>query len=209
MATSAGYEVDGATQWVAAETDEQGRTLWAPTEFAWVRRLAVEEDVDGLAVGGRIDIAAKFRYADGQVALVELRIRPRAGGTGYGKFMRSASLERVGLQGLEQLSEVRGEDDSNAVDWYFDDSDHSHYEAVQSAMTKALGRHARSASRGRPPTDPELIEQAASIYKAAASSPLQAVADEQGVSRPTASRRIAKARAAGLLPHTTSGKASN
>lgn len=136
----------------------------------------------------------------------DVRIVKRRGGSGYGKFMREGALERLALQGLDQLSEVRGQDDADAMDWFFDDADHSHHEAVQAQMSKTLVRRTKGSMRGRPPTDPEDIEEAAKIYQAATEKPLQAVVDGQGVSRPTASRRIAKARERGLLPATTKGK---
>ena len=101
---------------------------------------------------------------------------------------------------------MRGDGDSDAVAWFLDDSDHSHHEAVQAQMSKTLARRTKGTMRGRPPTDPELIEEAAEVYRAAEHHPLQAVADAQGVSRPTASRRVAKARQRGLLPPTTPGK---
>ena len=66
MATSAGYEVAGGAEWVPTASDEQGRTLWAPTEFAWIRRLSTEEDEEGHAVGGQVDIGVRFRFGDGR-----------------------------------------------------------------------------------------------------------------------------------------------
>ncbi|GAA4399054.1 hypothetical protein GCM10023153_24640 [Ornithinibacter aureus] len=206
MATAAGFVVRGDAEWVATETDEQGRTLWMPTEFSWVRRTDVEVDDEGHDVGGNVDIGVRFGYVNGRIALKELRIVPRAGGAGYGRFMRSAALERLGLDGLVSVAEVRDEDAADALDWFFDGQDHSGYAAVQGAMAKELARRTTNQHRGRPPVDPALIEEAAEVYRAAEHTPLQAVADAQGVSRPTASRRVKLARERGLLPPTTPGK---
>jgi hypothetical protein len=69
------------------------------------------------------------------------------------------------------------------------------------------GRHVRGGRTGRPPLTPDDLARVAAIYRAGGTRPTAAVADALNISRSAAAKRVARARAAGLLERTTQGRA--
>lgn len=85
---------------------------------------------------------------------------------------------------------------------------------VASKRVRVIGETRPPRRRGRPPRSADatrtLYEEAARIYNEALASrlaPLDAITEEMHVGRSTAGKYVARARAAGLLPPTTPGKA--
>lgn len=149
--------------------------------------------------GGDPDLHAHFEWRDDRPQTVELRIVSKPDGRG----LRPADLDALDLDGIARVTYrehtriVEREGDGVVVEAVPDWSDERH-ERDRWELDGRISDALAAPGRGRSRAELQLVAEVYSEHKGKAA--LLAVAAALEVSQRTAARRIADARAAGLLP---------
>lgn len=187
--------------------DEQGEwdraieaTYVVPDRVRWSRE-----------VDGQLRVTADFTVHEGRVVCTSVTHHGSPERPVNVSAIRDVSLDEVGRAAVieQAMTEHQGRPPTpeetasgNESAAFF----HTERRPVTTKQVEPLRSKLRGAV-GRPPTSRGELEQAAAIYRAAPTKPVQRVAEVMGLTPAQATRRVYLARKAGLLPPTTPGKA--